>query len=414
MLSRTDRQRTPKAQKFFGSFFQKRTVFPACMTTLLRTLPATTPEMLAIFDDAALLRAALAFEATLARVCAESGLIPATHADRIEACCTLDGIDVTVLATDAAHAGTLAIPLVAVLRARVGQAAAAAVHRGATSQDLADTALMLQAKQGVALLLRDLHRLSADLAILAQAYAATPMLGRTLLQGALPITFGLKLAGWLSGIDAATDRLKHEAAASLALQFGGAAGTRAGLDGKGAEIARRMAHRLGLHNPVLPWHAQRDRLAGLGVALAILCGALGKIATDLALLAQGEVAEAFEPVTQGRGGSSAMAHKRNPTGCQVARSAALRAPGLAATLLATLPGEHERSLGAWQAEAPVLADLFLLTHGALAAMLPVIASLEVDTNAMQRNLNAADHGSGCGEAAALVHAMLAARTGDQS
>jgi 3-carboxy-cis,cis-muconate cycloisomerase len=175
-----------------------------------------------------------------------------------------------------------------------------------------------------------------------------------------------------------------------------------------------MALRLGLHNPVLPWHAQRDRLAGLGVALAILCGALGKIATDLALLAQGEVAEAFEPVTQGRGGSSAMAHKRNPTGCQVARSAALRAPGLAAALLATLPGEHERSLGAWQAEAPVLADLFLLTHGALAAMLQVIAGLEVDTNAMQRNLNAADYGSECGEAAALVHAMLAARTGDQS
>jgi 3-carboxy-cis,cis-muconate cycloisomerase len=373
--------------------------------------------MLVAFDDEALLRAALAFEAALARASAESGLIPADHADLIETCCTPDWIDIPALATQAAHAGTLAIPLVAALRARIAQsdgAASPSVHFGATSQDVSDTALMLQAKQGVALLQRDLLRLTTELASRARNEAATPMLGRTLLQGALPITFGLKLAGWLSGIDAAASRLTHEAASSLALQFGGAAGTRAGLQGKGAEIAGRMAQRLGLRNPVLPWHAQRDAVVGLGAALAILTGALGKIATDLALLAQGEVAEAFEPRVEGRGGSSALTHKRNPTGCQIARSAALRAPGLAATLFATLPGEHERSLGAWQAEAPVLAELFLLAHGALTALLPVLSGLEVDTAAMQRNLRLAPPGSDTGEAAALVHAMLGARRGEQT
>jgi 3-carboxy-cis,cis-muconate cycloisomerase len=372
--------------------------------------------MLAAFDDAALLRGALAFEAALARACAELGLIASAHADLIESCCTQDWIDVPLLATQAAHAGTLAIPLVAALRARVAladAAAAAAIHLGATSQDVADTALMLQAKQGVALLSRDLRAFTSALADQARTHAATPMLGRTLLQGALPITVGLKLAGWLSGIDAAASRLSHEAASSLALQFGGAAGTRAGLHGRGADLARLIAARLGLNNPVLPWHAERGRLAGLGASLAILTGALGKIATDISLLAQGEVAEAFEPRLQGRGGSSALAHKRNPTGCQVARSAALRAPGLAATLFSTLPGEHERSLGAWQAEAPVLAELFLLAHGALAALLPVIAGLEMDTDAMQRNLRHAPAGSDGGESVALVEAMLAARKPEQ-
>jgi 3-carboxy-cis,cis-muconate cycloisomerase len=152
----------------------------------------------------------------------------------------------------------------------------------------------------------------------------------------------------------------------------------------------------------LPWQAQRDGIAGLGAALAILVGALAKMARDVSLLAQGEVAEAFEPREAGRGGSSAMAHKRNPTGCQVVLSAALRAPGLAATLFATMPGEHERGLGGWQAEAPVLAELFLLAHGALSALVPVIAGLDVDTLAMRRNLDAAGVGEDWGEAPEMV------------
>jgi len=381
------------------------------MTTLLRSLPASTAEMLGIFSDAALLRGALSFEAALAGAASAEGLLGADQAAAIEACCKLENFNVAELAAAAAHAGTLAIPLVAGLRrqvARIDQIAAGFVHLGATSQDVADTALMLQCKQCAAVIERDLSAMRKQLAVLARAHAQTPMLGRTLLQGALPITFGLKGSHWLAGLDAAAARLSREGQA-VALQFGGAAGTRAGLGGKGREIAFRLAQRLELADPVLPWHAQRDRVAGLGTALAILIGALGKIARDIALLAQNEVAEAFEPLAVGRGGSSAMAHKRNPTGCQVALSAAFRAPGLAATLLSTLPCEHERGLGGWQAEAPVLAELFMLCHGALAAMLAVVAGLEVDTAAMLGNLKRAAGGTDFGEAASLVEAMLVAR-----
>jgi len=379
------------------------------MVSLLRALPATTPEMLAAFGDAALLRAALAFEAALAEAEAGAGVIPASHASAIGAACVEEHFEIGALAEAAAHAGTLAIPLVARLREVVAAAdagAAASVHKGATSQDVADTAVMLQAKSGLALIGRDLAVLRGDLAALARAHAETPMLARTLLQVALPTSFGLKVAGWLAGIDAAGARLAREAGGALAVQFGGAAGTRAGLGGQGggqgAEVAHRMAAVLGLASPALPWQAQRDGIAGLGAALAILVGALAKMARDISLLAQGEVAEAFEPREAGRGGSSAMAHKRNPTGCQVVLSAALRAPGLAATLFATMPGEHERGLGGWQAEAPVLAELFLLAHGALSALVPVIAGLDVDALAMRRNLDAAGVGEDWGEAPEMV------------
>jgi 3-carboxy-cis,cis-muconate cycloisomerase len=345
--------------------------------------------MLEAFADAALLHAALAFEAALAGAEAATGTIPTAHADTIQGACRPDYFDIAALAQAAAHAGTLAIPLVARLRAIIAETdpdAALSVHLGATSQDVADTALMLQAKAGLALIDRDVARLRASLADLAQAYADTPMLGRTLLQGALPITFGAKIQIWLDGLNAAAFRLAREAETAVALQFGGACGTRAGLDGQGDAIAAHLALALGLHNPPRAWHAQRQGIAGLGTALAALAGALGKIARDISLLAQTEVGELHEPRVPGRGGSSAMAHKRNPTGCQVVLSAAARTPGLAATLLATLPAEHERGLGGWQAEGPVLADLFLLTHGAIAALIPVIAGLEVDTAAMQRHL----------------------------
>jgi 3-carboxy-cis,cis-muconate cycloisomerase len=171
-------------------------------------------------------------------------------------------------------------------------------------------------------------------------------------------------------------------------------------------VAARLAEALGLACPLLPWQSRREGVAGLGAALAILTGAVGKIARDVSLMAQGEVAEAFEPKVEGRGGSSAMAHKRNPTGCQVALSAALRAPGLAATLMSALPQEHERGLGGWQAEGPVLAELFLLAHGALVAMAPVAEGLEIDTQAMAANLAAAEVGQDTGESAALAARAL--------
>ncbi|SFJ41783.1 3-carboxy-cis,cis-muconate cycloisomerase [Caulobacter sp. UNC279MFTsu5.1] len=363
--------------------------------------------MLAAFGDEALLRAALDFETALARAQAEVGLIPATAADAIAEACARP-LDVETLAQEAAHAGTLAIPLVNALRGRLPSDVAPWLHKGATSQDLADTALMLQAKAGSGLVRAEGARLSDALAILAERHAATPMLGRTLLQPALPITFGLKVAGWLRGLDAALARFEAEQAAAIRLQLGGAAGTLAGLDGQGQAVAERMAALLDLPASGTPWHAQRDGVAGLASSLAILVGAVGKIAGDIALLAQAEVAEAFEPRVTGRGGSSAMAHKRNPTACQVALSAAVRAPHLAATAVSALAfQQHERGLGGWQAEGPVLADLFQLAHGALCAMAPVVEGLEVDADRMAANLTAAEVGTDLGEAETLVARALA-------
>jgi len=380
------------------------------LSSILRDRPASTPAMLAVFGDTALLRAAMLFEAVLAEAQMAEGLIPLEAAEAIVAACA-ELPDVEDLAEAAAHAGTLAIPLVQILRQRVaarhGDAVAALVHKGATSQDLADTALMLQAKAGAALVRDEATRLAEALAVLAEAHAATPMLSRTLLQAALPITFGLKVAGWLQGVDEALARFDAEAKNALRLQFGGATGSLAGLDGKALAVAERLAARLDLALPATPWHAQRGAVAGLGSALAILIGAVGKIARDLSLLAQIEVAEAFEPRVPGRGGSSAMAHKRNPTGCQVALSAALRAPHLAATLLSALPQEHERGLGGWQVEGPVLTDLFQLAHGALAALAPVVEGLEVNTDRMAANLAAAGVGTDTGESETLVGRALA-------
>ena len=384
----------------------------ADLSSLLRDRPASTPEMLAAFGDEALLRAALRFEAQLARSQADAGLIGPAEAEAIAAACA-ELPDIAELAEAATHAGTLAIPLVALLRARLPADIAPLLHKGGTSQDLADTALMLQAREGAILISRDAARLAHALAKLAQSHAATPMLGRTLLQAALPITFGLKVAGWLGGVDGARGRFETEAAAAIRLQFGGATGSLAGLDGKALDVADRLAARLELPAPVAPWHAQRQGLAGLASALAILVGAVGKIAGDVAMLAQTEVGEAFEPKFAGRGGSSAMAHKRNPTGCQVALSAAVRAPHLAATIVAALPQQHERGLGGWQAEGPVLAELFQLAHGALAAMAPVIEGLEIDEARMAANLAAADVGSDTGASEALVARALAAHRKDR-
>jgi 3-carboxy-cis,cis-muconate cycloisomerase len=240
------------------------------------------------------------------------------------------------------------------------------------------------------------------------------MLGRTLLQGALPITFGLKAANWLMAIDEASARFRRERDAALAPQFGGASGSLAGLGGKAFAVAERMAAELGLACPILHWQSRRGNLAGLAAALAIVGGATGKIARDVSLLAQGEVAEAFEPRAEGRGGSSAMAHKRNPTGCQVALSAAIRMPHLAATILSALPQEHERGLGGWQAEAPVIAELFQLAHGALTAMAPVLEGLEVDSARMRSNLDAAGVGWDTGESEALARRVLRHHRGRQA
>ncbi|WP_197282413.1 lyase family protein [Bosea thiooxidans] len=283
--------------------------------------------MLAVFADEATLRHALAFEAGLARAEAAEGLIGAPEAEAIAKLCAGIVIDPAELAGEAALAGTLAIPLVARLRAALPDAPAKVVHKGATSQDVADTVLALQIRAAFNLLDADLKRTTAALAMLAGRHATTPAIGRTLLQDALPISFGLRIAQWQAGIAEAASRLARDVETGATLQFGGAAGTRSGLDGKAGAVASRLAAQLDLPDAA-PWQNRRGGIAGIATALAILIGALGKMARDVSLLAQNGIGEAREPAIAGRGGSSAMAHKRNPTGCQVALSAALRAPGL--------------------------------------------------------------------------------------
>lgn len=361
--------------------------------------------MLAVYDDGAVIGHALAFESALAAAQAAAGLIADEPAAAIIRACAALAIDPAELADQAALAGTLAIPLVKRLRSVLPPDAAQVVHMGATSQDLADTVMMRQAVAAMALVQADVARIDRDLALLVERHGSTPAVGRTLLQDALPIGLGLRIAHWRAGIVDAARRLSQDVATHAKVQLGGAAGTRAGLDGKGAAVAEAMAQALGLRSGA-PWHARRNGPAAIGASLGILIGMVGKMARDVALLAQNTIAEAREPAIAGRGGSSAMAHKRNPTGCQVALSAAIRAPGLVTTLLAGLPQEEERGLGGWQAEAPVLADLFLLAAGALDAMAQVVEGLEIDEAAIARNLDAAGIGSDIGESEALAAALI--------
>ncbi|WP_230769943.1 lyase family protein [Sphingomonas sp. Leaf4] len=376
------------------------------MSDLLRLRPAATAAMIAVFDDAATIAHGCAFETALARAQAAHGVIAPELADAIVAGVDPARIDAAELAGEAALAGTLAIPLVARLRAMVGGAAAMALHHGATSQDVADTVLMIQVRAAHRLLAKDGQRVRDALARVARVHAERPAIGRTLLQDAMPVAFGLRLAQAARGIDDALAMLDAAVGTHAVVQLGGAAGTRAGLDGRGAAIAAQVADALGL-GVAAPWHARRTGVAAIGAALGILIGALGKLARDVALLAQNGIGEAREPLVAGRGGSSVMAHKRNPTGCQVALSAAIRAPGLVASLLAGLPQEAERGIGGWQAEGPVLADLFLLASGSAAALAVVAEGLEIDEAAIARNLATAAVGDDIGESAAIIADLLA-------
>lgn len=372
---------------------------------MLRTRPASTAAMIEIFSDRSTITYALAFEAALARAQAAEGLIAAAAAGAIAAACDSIAIDPAELGEEVALAGTLAIPLVRHLRRSLPDDVAALVHHGATSQDVADSVLMLQLRDAAALLLADSRRTCAALQALAMRHAATPAIGRTLLQDALPVGFGLRLAQAAAGIDDAAQRLGREVQANAKIQFGGAAGTRAGLDGKGTAVTGRIADALGLATGV-PWHARRVGTAAIAAAIGLLIGALAKFARDISLLAQNAIGEAREPIVEGRGGSSAMAHKRNPTGCQIALSAAARAPGLVVTMLGAMPQEEERGLGGWQAEAPVLADLCMLAAGAAAAMAALAEGLEIDEDAIARNLAAANVGTDVGESATIVAAIV--------
>ncbi|HEY8553039.1 MAG TPA: 3-carboxy-cis,cis-muconate cycloisomerase [Burkholderiales bacterium] len=349
----------------------------------------TTEAMRAVFSDHGRLQAMLDFEAALARAEAAVGVIPESAAAAIAAKCRAELYDVDVLAAAAATAGNLAIPLVKELTARVAQSdprAARFVHWGATSQDVIDTGLVLQLRAACDLIEADVEALASAIARLARTHARTPLAARTLLQHALPTTFGLKLAGWLDALERDRARLRAARERILVLQFGGAAGTLAALGGHGLAVAAALARELGLACPALPWHTHRDRPAEAAAALGLLAGTLGKIGRDITLLMQTEVAEALEPSAPGRGGSSTLPHKRNPVGSLVAAAAALRVPQLVATMLVAMVQEHERAVGAWHAEWEVLPEICALTAGAAAQLRQAIEGLEIDPARMRANL----------------------------
>ncbi|HUA51648.1 MAG TPA: 3-carboxy-cis,cis-muconate cycloisomerase [Candidatus Sulfotelmatobacter sp.] len=344
-----------------------------------------------LFSDHARLQALLDFEAALAAAEAATGVIPQAAAGAITAACRVDRLDLAGFADEAERAGNLAIPLVKRLTAAVARddaGAARFVHWGATSQDAIDTGLVLQLRAAQGVIEADLARLSDGLARLAQTHRRTPEVGRTWLQHALPISFGLKAAGWLDAVERHRARLAALRPRLLVLQFGGAAGTLASLGTHGLAVAEALAHRLDLALPAMPWHTARDRFVELGAMLGLIVGTLGKIARDLSLLMQTDVGEAFEPAGAGRGGSSTMPHKRNPVAAAAVLAAATRAPGLVATLMSAQVQEHERGLGGWHAEWVALPELTVLTAGALAQTADTIAGLEIDAARMRANLDA--------------------------
>jgi 3-carboxy-cis,cis-muconate cycloisomerase len=365
---------------------------------------ATTAPFADLFSDESLLRAMLDFEVALARVQARAGIIPADAADTIAASAQVEFFDVESLTRDTLRAGTPGIPLVKALTERVrtgNHGAAGYVHWGATSQDVADTALVLVLKQLQAVLEADIVRAEEALRRLADQHAHTVMLGRTLLQGGPPITLGLKAAGWLGSLHRSRMRLKAAFGEALILQFGGASGTLAALGDRGLEISSALAQELGLACPEAPWHTHRDRLAALMCACGVLAGSLGKIARDISLLMQGEIAEVAEASAPGRGGSSTMPHKRNPIGCSLTLAASHRIPGMVASFLSAMTQEHERAAGGWQSEWPTVAGVVQATGLAAISMAEALEGLTVDTARMRANIDAT-HGTIFAERAMML------------
>lgn len=351
----------------------------------------STPEILAVFDTAAVVQAMLDFEAALAHAQAAEGVIPPEAAPAIAGACKVGLYDVAALIGASGRAGSLAIPLVKKLTETVAlfdADAAGYVHWGSTSQDVVDTAMALLSRRALALVERDLASLTVSLLDLAERHGDAPVLARTLLQPAQVVSLGFKLAGWIAPLLRSRVRLRAAADAALQLQLGGAVGTLAVMGEQGGAVVRRVAEALQLRVPAMVWHTQRDAPASLACELGVLTGTLGKIAKDISLMAQGEVAELSEPSGDGRGGSSAMPHKRNPVAAMVALSAALRVPHRVSALLAAMVQEHERGLGNWQAELAETAGLYVCVHGALKALSDVAGGLQVDRRRMLHNIDA--------------------------
>jgi 3-carboxy-cis,cis-muconate cycloisomerase len=351
-------------------------------------MPDTHSDVLQALTMEARVQRMLDVEAALARAEAEAGIVPERAAAAIQRAARVDRFDVGALAAEAERAGNLAIPLVKQLtRVVAGEDAEAGryVHWGATSQDIIDTGLVLQLRDAVPLVIGALHRAASAAAGHARRHAGTPMAGRTWLQQATPITFGLKAAGWADALQRSAGSASRALDDALVLQFGGASGTLAALGGDALRVADALAGILCLQRPPIPWHAHRERLAALSCALGVACGTLGKIGRDVMLLSQTEVQEAAEPAGEA-GGSSTMPQKRNPVKAARMLSAAVRAPGLVSTMLGAMVQEHERGPGGWQAEWETLPELVRVAAGAAAAGADMLEGLAVDERKMQVDL----------------------------
>jgi 3-carboxy-cis,cis-muconate cycloisomerase len=343
-------------------------------------------DVAAHLSDRARLQALLAVEVALAEAEAQVGIVPSSAVPAIARAAGAD-YDLAALAQEAARAGNVVVPLVRHLTRQVASIdpeAARYVHWGATSQDILDTGLVLQLRGAFPPLLGWFERAAAAAARHARRHRTTPMAGRTWLRQATPTTFGLKAAGWLDALERVRRRMDDACSGALVVQFGGASGTLAALGPSALAVSAALSERLGLQAPPAPWHAHRDRIAHLACTLGVAAGTLGKIAKDLALLGQTEVNEVSAAHDEGT--SSTMPHKRNPVAAAVALAAAVRVPGLVATLLAAMPQEHERGLGGWHAEWDVMPEIVLLVAGAARSVAEALDDLVVDVDRMQRNL----------------------------
>lgn len=345
-----------------------------------------------IFSDIGLIRYMLQAEAALAQAQAKVGVIPPVAAEQISLVCSTpvhDIIDFKQLAHATSLAGNIAIPFVKQLTAKVkllNEEASRYVHWGATSQDILDTACILQCRDGIQIIEDQVTRLYHIALTQAEQYRHQVMMGRTWLQQALPITLGHKIARWASALKRDLDRLCTMKKRVFTVQLGGAVGSLASLNDQGTAVVHTYAQQLKLNTPVCTWHGERDRIVEIAQQLALIVGNVGKMAKDWSLLMQTEIAEVFEPTAQGRGGSSTMPHKRNPVAAASILAAANRVPVLMSSLYQSMVQEHERSLGAWHAEWLAVPEIFQLCAGALQRTIDVLQGMEVNVQHMQRNI----------------------------
>jgi 3-carboxy-cis,cis-muconate cycloisomerase len=347
----------------------------------------STAEMRRVFSDETRIAYYLEFEAALARVQARLGIIPAAAAQEIERKCKVENIDFAKLKRQTERIGYPVLPVVQQIVALCADGLGEWCHWGATTQDITDTATVMQIRAALDLVEKDMNAISASLADLARRYRDTPMAGRSNLQQAVPLTFGFKVAALLAAMQRHRARLKEMRPRVLVGEFAGAAGTLSSLGTEGLKVQSALMAELGLGEPEIAWHTVRDRIAEVGCFLGLVTGTLGKLSMDVKLLMQTEVAEVFEPFYQDRGSSSTMPQKRNPISCLYIHSTAALVRQNAAALMEAAVADHERSTGPWEIEWIALPEIFLLAAGCLAQSRDLAAGLQVDAQRMRQNLD---------------------------